>query len=254
MRKSLIKGLAASVGIFALIALAAGPTAFALHSGSHYSLFGDASYVSPGEASNRGVKLVSDAEPGYAGINYPVESGTTFADIQELSTSYMFETDDSCAAGAPRFQIRVQTESGARNIFAYFGTAPNYNECPSGVWTDTTDLLEADKLVDTSQLAGGTFYDPYSAALAKYGSLPVISIQLVTDSGWAAADGEQTVKIDNTVVDTTLFTYEPTGREGVVMCKNSGWQTMMDDEGNMFKNHGDCVSFFSTNGKNKAAN
>jgi choice-of-anchor C domain-containing protein len=33
-------------------------------------------------------------------------------------------------------------------------------------------------------------------------------------------------------------------------CKKNGWKTMMDSFGNKFKNQGDCVSYFATNGKN----
>lgn len=36
-------------------------------------------------------------------------------------------------------------------------------------------------------------------------------------------------------------------------CKNGGWMTLVDSVGNSFKNQGDCVSFVSTKGKNKAA-
>jgi hypothetical protein len=33
-------------------------------------------------------------------------------------------------------------------------------------------------------------------------------------------------------------------------CKNGGWQNFTDDNGNPFKNQGDCVSFVATKGKN----
>lgn len=36
----------------------------------------------------------------------------------------------------------------------------------------------------------------------------------------------------------------------VADCKNGGWATMIDTQGNGFKNQGDCVSFFATKGKN----
>jgi choice-of-anchor C domain-containing protein len=36
-------------------------------------------------------------------------------------------------------------------------------------------------------------------------------------------------------------------------CKDSGWESMIDTEGNSFKNQGDCVSFFATKGKNLGA-
>jgi choice-of-anchor C domain-containing protein len=36
-------------------------------------------------------------------------------------------------------------------------------------------------------------------------------------------------------------------------CKQGGWQSMIDDQGNSFKNQGDCVSYFATKGRNKGA-
>jgi choice-of-anchor C domain-containing protein len=36
-------------------------------------------------------------------------------------------------------------------------------------------------------------------------------------------------------------------------CKQGGWQTMIDNAGNSFKNQGDCVSYFATKGKNLGA-
>jgi choice-of-anchor C domain-containing protein len=36
-------------------------------------------------------------------------------------------------------------------------------------------------------------------------------------------------------------------------CKNSGWKTMLDSVGNSFKNQGDCVSFYATDGRNLGA-
>jgi choice-of-anchor C domain-containing protein len=36
-------------------------------------------------------------------------------------------------------------------------------------------------------------------------------------------------------------------------CKDGGWQTMIDNAGNSFKNQGDCVSYVATGGKNLGA-
>jgi choice-of-anchor C domain-containing protein len=36
-------------------------------------------------------------------------------------------------------------------------------------------------------------------------------------------------------------------------CKDDGWRTMSDDQGNGFKNQGDCVSHFATDGRNLGA-
>lgn len=234
--------------LVALLLAALTTTAFAFHSPEHYSLFGEADFESPGNASDRAVHLVSDSDPGYGGIDFGVETGTTFADLETLSSDYMFEADDSCEGGAPRFQIGLDNGSGDDgNIFVYFGSEPNYNDCPSGVWTNTGNLLGSGS-VDSSQLDGGTFYHDYADALAAYGDYTVTGIQLVTDAGWAADDGEQAVTIDNTQINDTLFTYEipvPTSKDE---CKKGGWMNLADDEGNTFKNQGQCVSFVAKGG------
>jgi hypothetical protein len=36
-------------------------------------------------------------------------------------------------------------------------------------------------------------------------------------------------------------------------CKKGGWQSLVDENGNFFKNQGDCVSYVATGGKNPAA-
>ena len=125
----------------------------------------------------------------------------------------------------------------------YIGPPPNYTGCPPIVWTNTGDLLEGVNPIDTSQLNGGTFYDPYAAAFIKYGSYIVTGVQVVVDSGFAFG-GEQTAFVDNTNIDGTTYTYDeaghPTSKDD---CKNGGWMNLVDDEGDAFKNQGDCVSY-----------
>jgi len=241
-----MKKLAYIIPAVSLLAVATG--AFAFHTPEHYSLFGEASYVSPGNASNRAVHLVSDASPGYAGVDYGVESGITFAQLGALNTDYRFETDDSCAGGSPRFQIALaspdNTDTG--NMFVYIGPPPNYTNCPAGAWLNTGDLLEGVNPVDTSQLDGGTFYDPYATALVKYGNYTVTGIQLVVDAGWAFADSEQAFDVDNTLVAATLFTYEIPVPSTKDQCKQGGWMDMARPDGTPFSNQGDCVSYVAS--------
>lgn len=161
-----------------------------------------------------------------------------------LGTDYKFETDDSCGAGSPRFQVNMDSGGGdTGNIFVYLGPPPNYTLCPPGVWTSSGDLLEGVNPIDTSQLDGGTFYDPYGTALTKYGGYTVTGVQLVVDSSFFFADGEQTALIDNTNVDGTIYTYETADS-----CKNGGWMELTRDDDSLFKNQGDCVSYMN-NGK-----
>lgn len=238
MRKLLfsLATTALALGLFVAPALAA----------NGHSLFGEAEYVSPGNGSNRAVKTVSDADPGYGGIDFAVPEGTTFADLQTLSTDYNV-TDDDCTNGSPRFQISVTNGVDTGNIFAYLGAAPNYTNCPQNTWVNSGDLLEGVNPIDTTQLDNGAFYDPYATALTKYGGYEVTGIQLVTDAGYAFPDGEQTVLFDNTLINSMLHTYElntPTSKD---QCKNGGYKDLVDQNGQPFKNQGQCVSYFNHN-------
>lgn len=173
----------------------------------------------------------------------------TFAQLDMLATDYKFEADDTCGGGSPRFQVNVMVPGvGVRNIFVYIGPPPNYTGCPPSVWTNTGDLLEGVNPIDTSQLPGGTFYDPYATAVSKYGSYVVTGVQVVVDN-YPFHGGEQTVLVDNTNVDGHVTTYDEKGHpRSKDDCKDGGWMDLGNDEGDAFKNQGDCVSFVN-NGK-----
>src|SRR3954447_9956258 len=93
------------VGVFmrkscALSALAilAGVVSAVAAVGTGYSLFGQASYISPGNSSNRAVKLVSNgnANPAvYSGIDFAVPANVTINNLNTLSTDYDF-TASTC--------------------------------------------------------------------------------------------------------------------------------------------------------------
>jgi hypothetical protein len=254
------KLLAAGAGA---VALSVGASAFALSS-NDYALFDGASYVSPGNGSERAVQLVSNASTTDSGVDFGLGSTTTLADLTNLSTDYQF-TAGSCGGGSPRFQINVQTASGTKNIFAYIGAAPNYTNCAQGVWASTGNLITGSSTVDATQLGGG-FYEPWSQVLTDYGSNQVTGVQLVADGSWAFATTGQTVNVDNTLLNTTLFGYEATSTgtttpptststppTAKAQCKDSGWMTLDDGLGHGFKNQGDCVSFVATGGRNEGA-
>ncbi len=245
----LLKVVLASL-MLASLAMIQGSTAGAA---SGYTLYGDAMPVSPGHNSDTAIQLRSDADPGYGGIDFDAPAGMTLNQLLNLSTDYMF-TAGSCGGGSPRFQINVTAPTGAKNIHVYIGPPPSYTGCVPNVWLTTGDLLESALFVDTGQLPGGTFYDPWVTALAKYGSYPVTGFQLVADGSWAVAGGVQTVQVDNVMINATIFTFEsdvvdPNDKE---RCKKGGWQDFTASPG-PFKNQGDCVSYFATGGKNKAS-
>lgn len=196
--------------VVALAALVAAPAAMAAET---FTLFGDAQIISPGNASPNAVQVRSNTatSPGYGGIDFQIPPGTTFANFTTLSTDYMFESDDSCGGGSPRFQINLDSGSGdTGNIFVYIGSPPSWTGCPADVWQNTGDLLEGANQVDTTQLDGGAYADTYDAAAARYANYTVTGVQLVVDAGWFFADGEQTVFFDTTNVNGTIYPYETT--------------------------------------------
>jgi hypothetical protein len=206
-----------------------------------YSLFGSASYSSPGNNSNRDVDLVADATANpqvYSGVDFTVPAGLTIGGLKTLSTDYNFIVS-SCSTGSPRFGITLSGNPNA-TIFVYIGPPPNYTGCPAG-WTNTGNLLTATSLVDDTQL-GGTGagpYDPWATAQLRYAGQTVIDIFLVSDDG---PSGTQEVQVDNTNVNGTTYTYEPTS---LADCKNGAWQTFTFTPG-PFTNQGACVSYFAT--------
>jgi hypothetical protein len=237
----LLKVALASI-VFASLTMIQGSAAVAA---SGYTLFGSATPVHPGHNSDTAIQLTSVGTSS-GGIDFDTPTGMTLSQLQNLSTDYMFTTG-SCGGGSPRFQINVD----GKNIFVYIGPPPNYTGCAAGTWLTTGDLLESALFVDTSQLPGGTFYDTWASALAKYGTHTVTGIQLVADGGWAVG-GTQVVQVDNVMINTTTYTFETVNPSDKETCKKGGWMTFTSAPG-PFRNQGDCVSYFATGGKNKGS-
>lgn len=245
IKKFLVGVSSAFVGMFLLAGSVLASSTF----------FGEASVVSPGSSSNNAAELVSDASPGFGEVSFSVPAGvSTLADLATLSTDFNV-TDDDCGGGSPRFQVRIDFDSngvvsaGDKNIFVYLGPSPNYTGCTPNTWESSGNLVtDSDPVWDTSQV-GGTFYDTYANAVALTAELGVLRISLVVDSNWMFGDGEQTVRVDNVMANSDLYTFEPPVPTSKDECKKGGWMNMANDEGNPFKNQGDCVSFVASGGK-----
>ena len=143
-----------------------------------------------------------------SGATFTDTGVTTFASITTLSTEFNV-TDDDCKAGSPRFQIRVLTPSGEKNVFVYLGPSPSFTGCSPNTWIASGNLIgAADGRFDTSQVQAGTQVSTYAQALALVGSYNVTGLSLVVDSGWAFEDKEQTINVRNVKVNGHTF-FEP---------------------------------------------
>lgn len=144
-----------------------------------------------------------------SGATFAGTGVTTFSTLTTLSAEFDV-TDDDCKGGSPRFQVRVQTPSGEKNVFVYLGPAPSFTGCSQNTWIASGNLIgSTEGRFDTSQVQAGTQVSTYAQALALVGSYPVTGLSLVVDSGWAFEDKEQTVRVRNVRINAeTLFAPE----------------------------------------------
>lgn len=227
--------VAAAVGAMAAAGIA--PALAAGGSSPSFSTFGDATVVPNGESGN-GVQAVGNSSPAYGGVEFLNTGVTTVSQLNDYATDYKF-TQGTCGSGSPRLVASVTSPDGnaSGNIFFYIGPPPDYSACPSDVWASSGNLAAQTNDVDTTQLPGGTFYDPYSDAQQKYGDYTVNQLFFVSDSG------PQTVIIDNTQVNDYTYTYgaTPTSKN---QCKNGGYTQLTEADGMTgFDNQGQCVSY-----------
>lgn len=182
------------------------------------SFYGDAQIVSGGNPGGT-AQLRSDDSPGWGGINFDDLNGSNFSSLTTLSTDFNV-TDDNCGAGSPRFSIEVDYDNnnvesaGDKNVFVYLGPFPNYDSCSQNTWLSSGNLVNSsDNRWDTSQV-GGTFYDSHANAVSLVGNMKVLNISLDVDSGWnntaSGGDGEQTVLVDNTTINTAVYPFDLT--------------------------------------------
>jgi hypothetical protein len=109
--------------------------------------------------------------------------------------------------------------------------------CPGGVWAEAY------------QANGGAYMValvPGSYNVAGFGSNSPPQITL-TDPILVTVAQDETITRNFVVL---LPGQVPTSKD---QCKGGGWQHLGDNQGQLFKNQGDCVSFVATGGKNPAA-
>jgi hypothetical protein len=176
----------------------------------------------------------------FGDINLKVPNDLQLSEITRLSATVTPAAGDDCGGGSPRFQLNV----GGKNVFVYFGSFPNFDNCSGGTSLNLANTTDA--RFDLSQL-GGSQYSTYQQALDLLGNQTITGIQLVVDSGWFMSDKDETF----TVTDLKFKTTEdnnggnggggnggtPTSKQD---CKRGGWQTFTNPT---FTNQGQCVSW-----------
>jgi hypothetical protein len=138
----------------------------------------------------------------------------TFNTIAWLSTDYAFTLGD-CHGGSLRWQVRTDATHA---LSIYYGTPSEFGNGGIGGCTPTSVgggnqsginmINQPDLRYDTSQYAGGTFYDTFEHAKTLMGTLPVVRASLVIDSGWQGApNGDQRLNVSNTTVNDNVYQF-----------------------------------------------
>jgi hypothetical protein len=174
----------------------------AVQAAQPWSLFGDAEFVRVGDRGNQWAIELSSIGASFSGIAFEPRKDTTFADLRQLSASYLIE-EGAFGGGSPRFQIALDTDGDGDfngNVFLYLGTPPNFADDTED-WQSTGNLLASEDLrFDLTQF-GGPFYGGYEDALALVGDAEVLEISLVVDAGWKFPETGQVILVDNVRVD-----------------------------------------------------
>jgi hypothetical protein len=171
--------------------------------------FGLSSLTSPALFQSIGSDQL--AANDFAFAKFTPSGPLTFNTIKNLSTDYVFD-QGNCHGGSLRWQVRTDPSHA---LFIYYGAAPNFTDCTT-VSQSGVNLLAApavsDLRFDTSQYAGGTFYDSYAHAKQLMGTVPVTGVSLVIDSGWQGApNGDQRLTIANTTVNDNVYQWNAGG-------------------------------------------
>jgi hypothetical protein len=167
--------------------------------------------------------IFSDASAtnDYSFLSWRSSTPLTFADITQLSAIYAF-TDGDCAGGSLRWSVRLNDNGTNRNLDVHYQPGAggiSQQTCAPG--TSGANLIgSSDTIYVTQEFNGGySFPSPYNNtyadALAQLGSLPVVGMTLIVDSGWGA-NGDQVVDLSSATVGvggtnpyTETFTPQP---------------------------------------------
>jgi choice-of-anchor C domain-containing protein len=226
-------GLGVALGVVASIAFAGGTLAFtgptnpSFESGTYVDGGSGFEQLSAGDTSIDGW-TVDSGSVDWIGTYWPAAEGSMSIDLSGGEAGAISQTFDTtigntytvtfALSGNPAGDPAVKT----LDVSATGGTVTSYSY-------DVT-------------VAGNTLTDMKWTS-ASYTFLATSAVTML--SFVSTTEGVFGPAIDNVAVTESV----PVKND----CKNGGWQTMIDNAGNTFKNQGDCVSYFATKGKNLGA-
>ena len=223
--------LGLALGVIAAFAFAGSTQAF---TGAANGSFEDGTYVDNGggfqqlDAPNTSIDgwSVDSGSVDWVGSYWTAPDGAMSLDLSGADAGSISQTFDTTIgntytvafllSGNPAGPPSVKT----LDVSATGGTPSSYSHDTTG--SDLTTMA----------------WTPETYEFLATSATTTITFQSTTGGPYGPA-------LDNVRVTETV----PTKDE----CKDGGWQSMIDNAGNSFKNQGDCVSYFATKGKNLGA-
>jgi len=206
-----------------------------------------------GKPSGTGVvALVSDltnssTTDDASSLSYNLPSGTTFADLTQLSTQFD-PIAGGCGGGSPRFTLHL---ASGKNVFVYLGPSPNFTGCALNTWQSSGNLIGNNDTgrYDTSQVQSGTQVNTYSGALSLVGTQDVTSVDLTVDAGWFFNPKVQSVLVRDVQINNQTFVTGNGGMSPAQLCRAelkslgaSAFEQKWGKNHNLKNAFGKCVS------------
>jgi choice-of-anchor C domain-containing protein len=192
----------------------------------------------------------SDSGPGFQTLNAPstaIDGWTVTAGSVDWIGTYWQPQE-------PRMSLDLDGNA-AGTITQTFATTANNTYVVQFWLSGNPDGGLGTKTLTVNATGGST--DSYSFVVTSTVSRENMGWLLQSAYTFVATSASTTL----TFTSTTAGAYGPALDNVTVVetaatgasCKKGGWMTMHDSLGNMFKNQGDCVSFYATGGKNLGA-
>jgi hypothetical protein len=148
----------------------------------------------------------------YSFLDWQSSTPLTFGQLSALIANYQFTTGD-CAGGSLRWTVTLNDLGTERNLDVHYQPGAgglSQQTCAAG--TSGQNLIgSSDTIYVTQEFNHAPYSFPspynntYADALSQLGSLPVVDIALIVDSGWGA-NGNQVVALTNATVGVTNAT------------------------------------------------
>jgi hypothetical protein len=213
-------------------------------------------------------QLVSNLADASTTNNFSGISITGLGDLQlsELQTlSAMFNTDDGCGGGSPRF-VLILDNGTAVNVA--WGPSPNFTGCQLNAWISTGNLVGQTDGCRWHITSPASQADPCLTPeeIAALGSRTITEVRVIVDSGWFFSDQEQSALVCDVRINNMLLvpcageTPAPATKNAAQACRQQralmgveAFRTAYGTNVNKRNAFGKCVSMMAKAKKNGEA-